>query len=137
MGRVNFGEHLIDRKGITERVSLRGVTLMDWEVYSLPMTTAYLDTMRARESDHANGPRFFSGTFTVTRPGDTYLDMSWWSKGVVWVNGHNLGRYWDRGPQQRLFLPGPWLKRGQNRIVIMDLFGTQGALVKGVDSLSK
>lgn len=73
--------------------------------------------------------------FVLKELGDTYLDMSQWKKGVVWVNGRNLGRYWEIGPQKRLFLPAPFLKKGKNEIIIFDLHQTKPAPVKGATSL--
>jgi beta-galactosidase len=64
------------------------------------------------------------GTFNLSVVADTYLDMSRWGKGVVWVNGHNIGRYWSIGPQQTLYLPAEWLKRGQNDIVVFELLNS-------------
>ncbi len=122
MGRVNFGQNLIDRKGITQRVSLRGITLMDWQVYNLPMDDRYLKSLKFAASDNSDSPKFFHGSFDLQQIGDTFLDVSRWKKGVVWVNGHNLGRYWNIGPQQRLFVPAPWLKKGKNEIIVFDLF---------------
>jgi beta-galactosidase len=61
------------------------------------------------------------GSFQLSKVGDTYLDMSHWGKGVVWVNGHNLGRYWSIGPQQTLYIPVEWLKKGNNDIVVLEL----------------
>ena len=61
--------------------------------------------------------------FTVEKTGDVFLDVSRWGKGIVWVNGRNLGRYWSIGPQQKLYLPGPWLKKGKNEIILFDLEG--------------
>ena len=56
-----------------------------------------------------------------------------WSKGFVWVNGHNLGRFWNIGPQQTMYLPGPWLKRGNNEVLILDLFGPEKPVLAGVE----
>jgi beta-galactosidase GanA len=122
MGRINFGDRLLDRKGITQRVTLRGVTLMNWEAFNLPMDLSYLKSLRFTASDTSDSPKFFKGSFDLGRTGDTFLDVSKWKKGVVWVNGHNLGRYWDIGPQRRLFVPAPWLKTGRNEVIIFDLF---------------
>jgi beta-galactosidase len=123
MGRVNFGPKLLDRKGITERVELDGVTLMNWSVYPMPMDAGFLRSLTYGEPDPAAGPAFYRSSFTLNQTGDTFLSMEPWHKGVVWVNGHNLGRYWSIGPQQKLFLPGPWLKKGKNEIVVFDLEG--------------
>jgi beta-galactosidase len=123
--RSNYGKGLRDeRKGITESVMLAGRELTGWEIYPLPMNGdevrrgAWSRTSSARE---ASGPAFHRGTFTVTSTGDTFLDMSAWTKGAVWVNGHNLGRFWNIGPQQTLFVPAPWLKRGANEVIVFDL----------------
>lgn len=137
MGRINFGDQLIDRKGITERVTLNGMTLMDWQVYPLPFDRAYLSTLKFPLEDLRTAPpgRFFRGTFLLNKPGDTYLDMSGWKKGVVWVNGSNLGRYWEIGPQTRLFLPAPYLKKGVNEIVVFDLHQALSVPIRGVRRL--
>jgi beta-galactosidase len=121
MGRINFGPHLIDRKGITSRVTLSEVTLMHWDVYLLPFDIKYLHSLRYRPYDTTVAPAIFRGSFDITQIGDTYLDMKGWKKGVVWVNGHNLGRFWDVGPQERLFVPGVWLLKGKNEIIVFDI----------------
>jgi len=137
MGRVNFGEHLKDRKGITERVTLRGVTLMNWEVFQLRLREEERSKLRLMDADNRSGPRFFSGSFQIQDTADTFLDLSKWTKGVVWVNGHHLGRYWNIGPQQRLYLPAPWLKRGENEILILDLFGKEARPLSGARGMRK
>jgi len=121
MGRVNFGPHLVDdRKGIVGPVTIAGSILTGWENYSLPMTDlSHLRFYSLRVKD-LTGP-FFRGQFELSSLGDTFLDMRGWGKGYVWVNGHNLGRYWKIGPQQSLFLPATWLKQGTNSVVVLDL----------------
>ena len=135
MGRINFAEYMIDRKGITERVSLNGMTLMDWQVYTLPMDENYLSNLKYSAEEKTQPGVFYKGTFDLTATGDTYLDLSQWEKGVVWVNGHNLGRYWNIGPQKRLFCLAPWLKKGKNEIVIFDLHQLKQQPVSGTASL--
>nr|HMN59973.1 beta-galactosidase [Anaerolinea sp.] len=68
-------------------------------------------------------PAFFRGSFHVDRPADTYLALPGWTKGVAWVNGFNLGRYWKRGPQKTLYIPAPLLEAGANEIVLFELHG--------------
>lgn len=135
MGRINYGQELIDRKGITERVSLSIVTLMNWEFYPLPMDSDYITHLSQEETDHRPGV-LFKGTFTLDEVADTYIDMSNYKKGVVWVNGHNLGRYWDIGPQYRLYCPAPWLKNGVNEIIVFDLHQLEAKPIKGVKELN-
>ena len=136
MGRINYGQRMIDRKGITDRVTLNAMTLMDWEAVNLPFDAAYLAGLKFGPTDAAGPPaKFFRATVNVASPGDTYLDMSAWKKGVVWVNGENLGRYWEIGPQKRLFCPAPFLKKGPNELIVFDLHLASPAAVKGVTSL--
>lgn len=135
MGRINFADALIDRKGITDRVVLNGMTLMNWEVYGLPMTEKFVQELSASSNNAAKQGQFFKATFNLDKTGDTYIDMSGYKKGIVWVNGHNLGRYWEIGPQKNLYCPAPWLKKGANEIVVFDLHQEAPAPVKGVLSL--
>ena len=126
MGHINFAQFMIDRKGITERVTLNGMTLMNWEIYRLPMNPEFVSTaaMADRGLDDRKG-MFFKGSFTLTDTGDTYFDLSAYSKGMVYINGHNLGRHWNVGPQQRLYCPASWLKKGNNDIIVFDLLQTE------------
>ncbi|MDQ0107321.1 beta-galactosidase [Chitinophaga terrae (ex Kim and Jung 2007)] len=131
MGRINFAEAMIDRKGITDRVVLNGMTLMNWEMYSLPMNEASVQSLTA-SATHSDKPgQYFKASFNLDKTGDTYIDMSAYQKGIVWVNGHNLGRYWQIGPQQRLYCPATWLRKGSNEILIFDLHQTTPASVTG------
>src|SRR4029077_10425374 len=100
--------------------TLDGADLSDWQIYSLPYNN--VSNFKASGAAHT-GPTFYRGTFTVDKPGGTFLDMRNWSMGAVWVNGHNLGRFWDHGGLRSLFLPDAWLKRGKNEIVILELRG--------------
>ncbi len=130
MGRINFGPQLVsDRKGILGKVSVDSAELTGWECYPLPLDDAGGWPFGTRETA---GPALYRGTFRVTNPGDTFLDMRGWGKGVVFVNGKNLGRYWKIGPQQTLFLPAPWVKRGANEVVVLDLFNGGARSMEGL-----
>lgn len=135
MGRINFAEYMIDRKGITDRVSLNGMTLMDWRVFTLPFDEQYLDKLKFKSENTSRPGIFFKGEFQLTTTGDTYLDVSQWEIGIVWVNGHNLGRYWEIGPQKQLYCPVPWLKKGKNEIVIFDMHQLIPKTIKGVKTM--
>ena len=132
MGRVNFGTNMVtDRKGISEKVVLNGEELKGWETYPLPMSD--LSGLKF-SAENVNGPAFHRGGFKLSALGDTYLDMRGWGKGYVWVNGHNLGRYWSIGPQQSLFVPSGWLKKGNNEVVVLDLEnGRERSIAGGKD----
>jgi beta-galactosidase len=131
MGHINFAQELIDRKGITDRVTLAGMTLMNWQVYPLPLSEKWVAGLREGPIESRRPGQFFKGTFVLDKPADTYLDMTGYRKGVVWVNGHNLGRYWDVGPQSRLYCPAPWLRTGPNEVVVFDLHKTDASPLKG------
>ena len=136
MGHINFAQYMIDRKGITDRVTLNGMTLMNWTTYSIPMDEVYV-TRSARPDrglDERQGV-FFKGNFTLTETGDTYLDLGNYIKGLVYVNGHNLGRYWNTGPQQHLYCPASWLKKGNNEIITFDLLQREAKEIRGVRTL--
>lgn len=135
MGRINFADAIIDRKGITERVTLNGMTLMNWDVYGLPLPEKEVAGLTASSGNTGRPGQFFKGTFALAQTGDTYIDVSAWKKGLIWVNGHNLGRYWEIGPQHRLYCPASWLKKGNNEIVVLDLHQDKPAVVKGVETL--
>jgi beta-galactosidase len=131
MGHINFGQEIIDRKGITDRVSLNGMTLMNWEIFKLPMNEAFIESLQAEPTIQDKPGIFFKGSFILDTTADTYLDLVQYKKGVVWVNGHCLGRYWEIGPQKRLYCPASWLIEGENEVVILDLLQTTGLPVKG------
>ncbi|WP_460501986.1 beta galactosidase jelly roll domain-containing protein, partial [Hymenobacter agri] len=80
-----------------------------------------------------SAPVLRASTFNVAAPTDTYLDMRQWGKGVVWVNGHNMGRYWAIGPQQTLYVPAEWLKKGANTITVLELLKPQQSALPTLD----
>lgn len=89
-------------------------------MFKLPFNEVkQLKFKKAYKADHS--PVVRKGTFTLNTIADTYLDMQKWGKGMVWVNGNNLGKYWEVGPQQTLYLPAEWLKKGKNEIVVLEL----------------
>jgi beta-galactosidase len=134
MGRINFGQYLMDRKGITERVLINGMQIMEWDHYQLPFDEEFIKNLKPSKEFNKQGV-FHRGSFNLTSLGDTFIDVSKWQKGIVWVNGVNLGRYWNIGPQKRLYCPAPFLKLGENDILIFDHFSLVGASVTGEQTL--
>jgi beta-galactosidase len=134
-GRINYGKDIHDRKGITEKVELtiRDETkeLTGWEIFNCPMDVAELKGLKFAQGT-TEMPAFYLGTFKLTEVGDTFLDVSKWGKGAVWVNGHNLGRYWNIGPQQTLYCPGPWLKAGENEVIVFEFNGAKEHTMTGL-----
>jgi beta-galactosidase len=140
MGRINFGKNIIDRKGITDSVTLNGTTLLNWKVYNLPMDKKYIFDLRSSGKSIKKPGIFFRGNFILTRAAgnigaDTYIDFSNYIKGIIWINGHNLGRYWNIGPQKRLYCPSTWLREGMNEIMLFDLHQTERKLLTGNKTL--
>lgn len=136
MGHINFAQYMIDRKGITDRVTLNGMTLMNWQVQLLPLDEKFIKALKPKYPEGFHDGIFYKGSFTLNEPGDTFFDMSQYSKGVVYVNGHNLGRYWNVGPQQRLYCPAGWLQKGNNEIVVLDLLQNEAAPVSGKTTMN-
>ncbi|HEV2478935.1 MAG TPA: glycoside hydrolase family 35 protein [Puia sp.] len=134
LGRINFGPYLLEnKKGITGEVLCAGQELKNWQMYSLPFSDINAVKRTAGSSKYTEAPVIRRGIFYLTEAGDAYLDMSKWGKGVVWVNGYNLGRYWNIGPQQTLYVPGEWLKPGNNEIVVLELTKPQQDVLRGID----
>lgn len=137
MGRVNFDKSIHDRKGITEKVEVitdgKATELKDWSVYSLPPFYEFVSNKNYQKGQAVNGPAYYRATFHLDKTGDTFLDMQTWGKGMVWVNGHAMGRFWEIGPQQTLYMPGCWLKEGENEIIVLDLKGPAETKVVGLE----
>jgi len=118
-GRINYGGEIMDnRKGITESVVLGDHELTGWEIYQFPF--ANIASLNFKSAPMVAAPAVHRGTFELTAVGDTFLDLRGWGKGIMLVNGHNLGRYWYIGPQQTLYCPGVWLKPGRNEIAVLE-----------------
>ncbi|MFC3798797.1 beta-galactosidase [Cohnella sp. GCM10012308] len=148
MGRVNYGPLLRDPKGITCGVRLGNQFLYDWEIRCLPLSELGGLTFAAseagaggqashREQDlgrqapassttRAGGtqPTFYRGIFRVDDRADTFLRLDGWTKGQAFLNGFNLGRYWEAGPTRTLYIPAPLLREGDNELVVFELHGT-------------
>lgn len=137
MGRVNFGKSIHDYKGITEKVEIiqedSQMELKNWSVYNLPVDYSFVRKMKYVRSDKLATPAYYKAAFHLDRVGDTFLDMSTWGKGMVWVNGHAIGRFWEIGPQQTLYMPGCWLKKGKNEILVLDLKGPDLNVIRGLE----
>ena len=141
MGRINFGRAIKDHKGITSDVTIQAeidgneVTwnLKDWLIQTIAdeydaikkeMAQGH-DGVKRRETITSNGG-YFRGGFTLKKPGDTFINTEAFGKGQVWVNGHAIGRFWNIGPQQTLYVPGCWLKKGYNEVIVLDIVGPKG-----------
>ncbi|XP_017848492.1 beta-galactosidase [Drosophila busckii] len=148
-GRLNYGRQLNDFKGITQDVRLDRQLLLNWNMTKYPLTS-YDDLERlivtSNVAEHADsrevrkfqtllrsGPGIYYGVLTINNDSelaDTYIDMSNWGKGIVFLNGENLGRYWPLvGPQITLYVPAPVLKVGENRLILIEYQQAPTAMV--------
>lgn len=138
MGRINFGRAIKDYKGITRDVTMQAdidgnevtwnlkdwliqATADDYDAIKKAMAQGHKDVKR-RETITSKGG-YFRGKFTLKKPGDTFINTEAFGKGQVWVNGHAIGRFWNIGPQQTLYVPGCWLKKGDNEVIVLDIVG--------------
>ena len=133
-GRINFGRAIKDYKGITEDVRLDNVALTGWDIRLLPDKPEFYEQMTFVAVGDSLPAGVYRGTFNVDTPTDTFLDFETWGKGLVYVNGHALGRIWNIGPQQTLYMPGCWLREGENEIMVFDIIGPAETRVAGLYS---
>ena len=151
MGRINFGRAIKDFKGITKSVTLTAEAdgheltydLKHWRIATIPCdyktATKALSSAQPHSSLSSAQPHFsffvlhsslkkgyYRANFTLKKVGDTFINMEAFGKGMVYVNGHALGRFWNIGPQQTLYVPGCWLKKGKNEVVVLDIVGPKG-----------
>ncbi|PPH75075.1 beta-galactosidase [Rathayibacter rathayi] len=120
-GRVNYGARIGEHKGLIGGVRLDGAELTGWA--ARPLALECLPDLAVTASAFPAGPQLASGSFELDEPADLYLDTLHWGKGLVWVNGFLLGRYWRRGPQRTLIVPAPETRAGRNRVVVLELEG--------------
>ena len=151
MGRINFGRAIKDFKGIVGDVVINAEadeygneaawTLKKWTM--TPIEDDYSRAVKAFDANKVerplsdgfakreNGRGYYRSYFTLKKVGDTFLNFETWGKGQVYVNGHAMGRIWSIGPQQTLYVPGCWLKKGKNEIIVLDIVGPKEAVVWG------
>ena len=156
MGRINFGRAIKDFKGIIGNVTISSkagkhdvtYSLNDWEKYFVndEYETALLALKRSSATENneyienfkedakmMGGRGYYRGYFNLKKVGDTFLNFETWGKGQVYVNGHAMGRIWSIGPQQTLYVPGCWLKKGKNEVIVLDIVGPKEPVVWGQD----
>ncbi|MDD7738900.1 MAG: beta-galactosidase family protein [Fusicatenibacter sp.] len=132
MGRVNFGPALeVQRKGIDRCVTVNGHQHFNWSMYNLPMED--LSGLDYTKPARKGLPGFYEFRFHVEEKGDTFLDFAGWGKGFVLINGFQLGRFWEIGPQKRLYVPAPLLKEGENTILIFETEGKNPGFIQLCD----
>ncbi|XP_071327801.1 beta-galactosidase-1-like protein 2 [Trachinotus anak] len=134
-GRVNYGKTLDEqRKGLVGDIELNKRLLRDFIIHSLDMKPGFVNRLEAAGHwmsmrQRPTFPGFFQARLYVNSfPKDTFIKLPGWIKGVIFINGKNLGRYWSIGPQQTLYVPGPWLRRGDNQVIVFEEQETDGKI---------
>jgi len=150
MGRINFGRAIKDFKGIVSEVVISadqdGVETTwkprHWtkarikDDYSVAVEALKeVQTFAVSTNQLSTNAGYYRGYFNLKKTGDTFLNLENWGKGQVYVNGHAIGRHWYIGPQQTLYVPGCWLKKGQNEVIVLDVMGPRGE--KTIEGLQK
>ena len=148
MGRINFGRAIKDYKGIIGNVTISTadelcditLSLKQWNNQIIPDDYKNaIDALNApmnRMAGLKTKAGYYRGYFNISKVGDTFINMEAFGKGQVYVNGHALGRFWQIGPQQTLYLPGCWLKKGKNEVVVLDVVGPKGEAGKPGSSVA-
>ena len=132
MGRVNFTPIMEEqRKGIDGGIQINGCLHFGWTIYPLPLDD--LTKIDFTHSARAGLPGFYEFQFEIRETADTFLDMSGWGKGAAFVNDFNIGRFWEIGPQKRLYIPAPLLKKGKNTIIVFETEGKVSDSIKLCD----
>jgi beta-galactosidase len=139
MGRINFGRAIKDFKGIVGDVvfaaEVDGTEItwkpQVWQNAIIPddyeIAKEVFDKGLVNENQLMGKIGYYRGSFNLKKVGDTFLNMEQFGKGQVYVNGYAVGRFWKIGPQQTLYIPGCWLKKGQNEVIVLDVVGPSGA----------
>ena len=119
MGRVNYGENMLDRKGISD-IYLGIQRLMGYDVWTLPLDN--LDKLKYSSNVKTEEPVFLKGSFKTDSKADCFVHLDGFNRGCVYINGFNLGRFWKVGPQKSLYIPGTLLK-DENEIIVFNIGG--------------
>lgn len=134
MGRANLGPHMNDqRKGIKGAVMISEFQQTGWAHY--PIDLKDISTVDFNKDYETGQPGFYKFEFDIKEPEDTYIKLPGWGKGVIFVNGFNIGRFWEVGPQHSYYIPGPKLKMGKNEIVVFESDGKAGEFIELIDEL--
>ena len=135
MGRVNYGHKFLadtQRKGIRTGVCKDLHFLLNWQQYPLSFeNTENIDFSKGWQPEQ---PAFYAFDFEMKALKDTYLDLSGFGKGLAFVNGVNIGRFWNVGPTLSLYIPHSLLKEGHNRIII---FETEGEYEESINLVNQ
>lgn len=122
IGRITYGPEILDNsKGLFGSASIGGEEISDWKIVPLEVRNFDPEILEFKPIETSKTPCFRRGYFDRTTDGDTYLDISGWGMGEVWINGHYMGSFWDEEKQQSILIPAEILRAKSNRIVVFDI----------------
>ena len=122
IGRITYGPEILDNsKGLFGSITLSDTEIGNWRMIPLVVRDCAVGELTFAPQTDGGRPCFYKGTFTVEIPADTYLDVSGWGMGEVWVNGHYAGSYWEQNAQQSIQLPAETLQKGANSLTVFEL----------------
>lgn len=137
MGRVNFGPLMSkQRKGIDGPVTINTHQHFGYDIYTLPLDNTDLLEFNTEVEEDVNEPGFHKFVINIDEPADTFLNMEGWGKGCVFINGFNIGRFWEVGPQKTLYIPGPILNKGDNEVIIFETEGKNQNYIELCDKMN-
>ncbi len=126
IGRITYGPEILDNaKGLFGSITLGGETIENWTMTPLNIRNLAVQSLMFEARSDKSVPRFYKGIFVIRSPQDTYLDVSGWGMGEVWINNKYLGSYWEQEKQQSIQLGPDDLVPGKNEIVVFELKNNQ------------
>ena len=123
MGRVNYGAKLKDAKGITQGIGFGNNFVYHWKNYQLPLDDISKVEFKEGVDAFDGTPVFLKAEIEIDECCDTFVKLPTFKKGIIIVNNRVLSRHWEVGPQRSAYLPAPFLKKGKNEIVVLELEG--------------
>lgn len=129
MGRVNYGAYLRDPKGVTEGIGFGWNFIYHWQTYPLPLDDLSAVDFIEQKPVFDSTPLLLRAEIDIDECCDTFVKLPGFKKGMIFINGRALSRYWEVGPQRSAYLPAPFLKKGKNELIVLELEGFDEASV--------
>ena len=129
---MNYGKGIFDPKGLYQSIKWNDDILTEFNVSTIPLIPTQLSQLSFEPAYvNENIPTLYRGHFEVVLPFDTYVDIQGWTQGIIWVNGYNIGRYWNIGPQRTLYAPKDIIQKGMNEIIVLEIDSAPSDLIIG------
>jgi beta-galactosidase len=131
IGRITYGPEILDNsRGLFGSININGAEIENWTIIPLGIKSCDVNSLQFSSQNTNGAPSFHKGYFDITEPEETYLNISGWGMGEVWINGAYLGSYWEEEKQQSIQIPANILVKGKNEVVIFDLKNNKQELLR-------